>query len=252
MRINAVSAIGALWIAAIMVEGCSSNPPDTGSNSGSGSGSGAGSSAGTASGSSSGAAASGTSSGSTFTGSSSGSSTGSSSGGSSGNPNGGGGNSIAGDPDGSHAWTSIAQATWIGSPDSTGTTVIYLLSKSSPCSASAWAAGGGWDTNVPAGTIMMEFKLAAPPPATFPTMYTVPNTNPTLAAPPASGKAFAIWNQNTGTPPVAETSATGNTLTITAVNANMNIQGTFDLTFSGGHTLSGSFDAKYCQGAGEP
>jgi hypothetical protein len=99
---------------------------------------------------------------------------------------------------------------------------------------------------------MLEFKVAAPPPTTFPAMYTVPLTNPTLAAPPATGKAFAIWNVNTATPPVMETSATGTNLTITAVNANTDIKATFSLTFPGGHTLSGSFDAQYCQGAGEP
>jgi hypothetical protein len=157
-----------------------------------------------------------------------------------------------GDPDGMHVWTNLAQATWIGHPDSPGTTVIYLLSKPSPCSATAWAGGSGWDAKVPAGTVMMEFKIAAPPPTTFPTKYTVPLTNPTLAAPPTAGKAFAIWNDQTGSPAVAETSATGADLTVTALNANTNVTGTFNLTFAGGHTLTGSFDAQWCAGAGEP
>jgi hypothetical protein len=139
-------------------------------------------------------------------------------------------------------------------PDTAGgdATVIYLLSKAHPCSATAWAPGGGWDTKVPADAIVMELKLAGLPPTTLPAMYSVPLTNPALAAPPKPGQAFAIWADLNGTPPVMETSATGTSITVTAVNANMNMQGTFNLTFSGGHTLSGSFDAKYCAGGGEP
>jgi hypothetical protein len=131
-------------------------------------------------------------------------------------------------------------------------TVIYLLSKPYPCDATAWAPGGGWDTKVPTGTIVMELKLGGLPPTTLPAMYSVPLTNPALAAPPNPGQAFAIWADATGTPAVMETSATGTSITVTAVNANMDLKGTFNLTFTGGHTLSGSFDAKYCPGGGEP
>jgi hypothetical protein len=161
------------------------------------------------------------------------------------------GNSISGNPDGAHPWTSIAQATWVGSPDSASTIVIYLLSKPYPCDANGWKPGGGWDSKVPADSIVMELK-ANPVPTTFPTMYTVPNTNPALAAPPPKGQAFAIWSSVNGHPVAPETSAASGTLTLTSLKANTNVTGTFDLKLAGANTLSGSFDAKYCAGAGEP
>ena len=165
------------------------------------------------------------------------------------NPSGG---MIVGDPDGSHSWTTIAQATLLGIPDSPGTTVIYLLSKAYPCNATSWKGGSGWDTKVPKDTIMMEIKIAGPVPSTFPATYTVPLTNPNLAAPPAANKAFAIWNVLTAIPPIVETSATGKGLTITALTPSVSVRGSLDLTFTGGHTLSGTFDAQYCAGSGEP
>lgn len=140
---------------------------------------------------------------------------------------------------------------WIGNPDTPGTTVIYLLSKPYPCSATAWAKASGWDTKVPAGTLMLEFKLAAPPPTIFPTMYTVITTNPALPAPPTAGNGFAFWNSFTSTPAIGETSASGSNVTVTAMNANTNVTGTFNLMF-GANPLTGSFDAKYCAPAGEP
>ena len=151
-----------------------------------------------------------------------------------------------------HPFTSLAQATWIGSPDSAGTTVLYLLSKPSVCSATSWAAGGGWDTKVPVDTLMLEIKLSAPPPTTFPTTYNVVLSNPALSAPPTAGHAFAFFNKLTGAQPVPESSASGGTITISAVNAGSDVKGSLSLTFSGGGTLSGAFDATYCAGAGEP
>ena len=140
---------------------------------------------------------------------------------------------------------------WVGSPDDPATIVIYLLSKPFSCNGSVWAPGQGWDTKVPSGSIVMEFK-ANPIPSSFPAPYTVPHTNPTLATPPPKGQAFAIWSSVNGTPVAAETSATGGTLTLTSLKPNTNVTGTFNLTFAGSNTLSGSFDASYCAGAGEP
>jgi hypothetical protein len=104
---------------------------------------------------------------------------------------------------------------------------------------------------VPAGTLMIEFKLAAPQPSTFPTAYTVVTTNPTLAAPPVAGQGFAIWNSLTSTPAIGESSASGSNVTLTSMHATTDTTGTFNLTF-GTNTVTGSFDAIYCAGAGEP
>jgi hypothetical protein len=160
-----------------------------------------------------------------------------------------------GDPDGSHPWTAIADAWWIGSPDSSTTTVIYLFSKPFPCGTGGLTGpGSGWDAKVPKDTEVIELKLswagANQPTAAATYPVAAPPGGVGQAAPPARGNGFATWASLKGTPPVPETPATSGMVGLGAYNASSDVPGTFKLTFPG--VLSGGFDAKYCAGGGEP
>jgi len=143
-------------------------------------------------------------------------------------------------------FNTIAQATWVGSPDSPGTAVIYLLSQPYSCKVPDWAPGGGWDGRVPSGAQIIELKTAGNMPATF----SVTSVGAAGAQPPPAGMAYVHWSLHNGATPV-EVPAVGTTVTIDTVNPKQNITGTFSLSF-GGHMVSGSYNAAYCPGAGEP
>jgi hypothetical protein len=163
-----------------------------------------------------------------------------------------------GSADGTTPFGTIAQAWWMGMPDpgtsgSIETTVIYLLSKSMNCTA--MKPGSGWDAKVPTGTQVLELKLAWKPataaPSTFPTQYTVTDVKGLGSAPPPPGSAFALWVIGPVTGNVVETPGNSGTVILTGLNAGKNATGSIDITWSG-NKLTGTFDAAFCAGGGEP
>lgn len=169
-----------------------------------------------------------------------------------------GGNSVTGSGDGAHPFGTIAQAWWVGKPDpgpsgNVVDTVVYLLSKPFPCTS--MGPGSGWDAKVPAGTQVVELKLAWSPstnvPTHFPAHYAVTDVHGLGSAPPPPGMAFALWVIGPVVGKVVEMPASGQDVTLTALNAGTNLVGSFDLVY-GAHPLTGTFDAAYCATGGEP
>jgi len=173
------------------------------------------------------------------------SSAGAASGGASGAAADNGGSENGGTPNGSAGasgtdpapFTPVAEL-WIGAPDDPATTVVYLFSKPTVCSA---IGKPGWDAKLAPGTQQLELKEFGNGPA----MYQVVTTKT-----PAPGEASVNYNTNvTGT--ATETVITGGTVTLTKVTAKKNATGTYALTF-GATRLDGLFDATYCAGGVEP
>ncbi len=144
----------------------------------------------------------------------------------------------AGTADTAPAPFTAATKLWIGAPDDAATTVIYAFSTSVPCSL---ISQHGWDAKVPNDTQLVELKAFGQTPAT----YTVVTTKT-----PAPGEASVNYTFSTAAN-ATETSASGGTVTLGALNANRNATGSYSLQF-GATQLDEAFDAVYCAGGVEP
>ena len=134
-------------------------------------------------------------------------------------------------------FTSVTQL-WIGAPDDLATTVVYVFSKPTACSV---LSSHGWDAQLAPGTQHLEMKEFGNGSGT----YTVVTTKT-----PAPGEAAVNFSSNASGTPV-ETSGSGGTVTLTAVNGNKSTAGRYSLTF-GTTQIDGTFDANYCAAGVEP
>ena len=146
--------------------------------------------------------------------------------------------SISGSADGT-PFTTAAQALWLGAPDSASTTVVYVFSKPIACSD---LASPGWDTRIPDATQFLEMKMFGTAPASFTVVTTLT---------PAPGEASVNYtlSSQTGTP--NEMGASGGTVTLDTVQAQLTATGTVDVHFAQ-NTLTGNYVATYCPGGHEP
>ncbi len=143
----------------------------------------------------------------------------------------------AADPTLPAPFTSVAQL-WVGAPDDAATTVVYAFSQPVSCNL---ISAHGWDTKIPNGTRLVEMKEFG----TAPNTYMIVTTKT-----PAPGEAAVNFTYSV-TANATETSASGGTVTISALNATKNATGTYALTFGATH-IDGAFDATYCAGGVEP
>ena len=146
---------------------------------------------------------------------------------------GNGGNAISGTVKGK-SFASVGSASWINvTPDPTDPTSrptqIYISEAALSCGAISVPL---WD-KVPGVTQLLEVVLASPSVKTF-----------------TIGKD-ADANYLAGATSAYNPTATGGSVTVTAVNPSQNIKGTFDLNVGGGR-LQGSFDAPFCATGLEP
>lgn len=149
-----------------------------------------------------------------------------------------GASSISGSADGT-AFDTVAQSLWLGAPDSTSTTVVYVFSKPVACSD---LASPGWDTRIPDATQFLEMKMFGTAPAPF-TIVT------TLTPAPGEASVNYTLSSQTGTP--NEMGASGGTVTLDTIQAQLTATGTFNVHF-GQNALTGKFAATYCPGGHEP
>lgn len=137
-------------------------------------------------------------------------------------------------------FTSVATSLWIGMADDPATTVVYVFDRATSC---ADLATPGWDARITDGTQVLEMKMLG----TTPRAYTV------VSGPlPGPGEASVNYTLSSrrGTP--VETSSRGGAVTLAALSAGARATGRFALTFPGGGTLDGTFDAIWCAGGHEP
>jgi hypothetical protein len=145
---------------------------------------------------------------------------------------------IAGSAGGT-SFTHVATAFVIESPESDGTTVIYLFSKPVRCLDLSFA---GWDRTIARGTLVLDLRLLGKAPASFLVV-----TEPTLS----SREAAAEWMRTSGDPPPVEVRSKGGWITLDTLSPGGPATGTFALDF-GASRLSGSFKAAFCAGGHEP
>jgi hypothetical protein len=135
----------------------------------------------------------------------------------------------------------VRTAYWIGAPDSSATTVVYMFGGPVACSD---LQTPGWDARIADGTQVLEMKMFG---TTAPATFTV-TPSPT----PAPGEAAVNYtlSSTTGTP--METSASGGKIHLLSLSPGMNAAGTFQLVYANGGSLMGDFEAISCPGGHEP
>jgi hypothetical protein len=138
------------------------------------------------------------------------------------------------------SFNAASTALWIGMPDSPTTEVVYVFSNSVNCSA---LAAPVWDARIPMDTSVLEMKTLGTTTIAYPVAST---------ANPATGQAVVNYTLSKTAVPSLETPSGGGTVTLSTIVPATNITGSFDLTFSNGDTLRGSFNAVYCPGGVEP
>jgi hypothetical protein len=137
------------------------------------------------------------------------------------------GNAISGSVMGM-AFTTVASSYWIGHPSAGGApTQVYLSDERVGC---ATLAAPGWDKTLAASSQLLEMGLAG-------------STAITFHVPAEADANYLVGNFNP--------SADGGTITIAALNSGKNIVGSFDIAF-GTTTLTGTFDAPFCEAGVEP
>jgi hypothetical protein len=134
----------------------------------------------------------------------------------------------------------VKTALWVkNTPTLAGSTVLYLFSGNVACgdiSASGWDQGPGGKPA--AGTKVVELDMGSATPMQYPIATTLTATTA---------------NASYGVVPVANDDvATSGTLTLSALNAGMNVTGCFDVTLTTNGHISGTFDAKWCATGTEP
>jgi hypothetical protein len=174
---------------------------------------------------------------------------------------GGGGNTISGSTSLTH-FTSIATALWIQNPDSPVTTIVYLFSKPVQCSAISVARWDEISGQIPNATEYLELKVGwpsttqpnVPPTVSYNVTHPVPNAS---ANPPPPGESWNFAGITAQPNPGSEVISTSGAVTQTAINPNVNVTGTFSVTFDapynpGAGMLCGTYDATWCPGGREP
>jgi hypothetical protein len=149
------------------------------------------------------------------------------------------GTSIAGMVNGT-AFNDASTALWIGMPDSPTTEVVYVFSNPVSC---AVLVAPVWDARLPMDTSVLEMKTLGTTTMAYPVAST---------ANPSTGQAVVNYTLSKTVIPSVETASGGGTVTLATINPTTLITGLFDLTFSNGDTLRGSFNAVYCPGGVEP
>ena len=138
-------------------------------------------------------------------------------------------------------FTSVNAAYWIGKPDRPGTdTVIYVFDRAVLCNQMTLA---GWDGALPAGTQILEMKMAGT------TLANYPNG---AAANPAAGQSYSGYT--VAMPNAGDTPANSGFVTLTKLDAPTSTgfaSGAFHLIIPGG-SLDGTYAAGYCATGREP
>lgn len=174
-------------------------------------------------------------------------------GGTGGSGGGGGtaGNSVNG-MIGGNMFGPVATAWFIGHPDSASTTVVYMFNHAVDCHDATIKFGVmGWDMNLPANTQFLELKTygsAATPPTPAGDYVVTTSMNPT------SGEASINHSLAPGGGAASnETIGNAGKITIASISAS-SVAGSFTITFPSppGGTLTGTFDAGFCDIGVEP
>lgn len=158
---------------------------------------------------------------------------------------------VTGDVNGGPFGT-VSQAWMLGHPDSASTVVVYLFNKPVSChDMTAMFGQMMWDQRIPSGTQFLEMKMFGPVTPTTPAI--APGTfTATTSMTPAPGEATVNQSLTAGATASAETSGSGGTIMVTSIVDKQSVAGTFNLTFTGGKTFTGSFNAGFCDVGVEP
>jgi hypothetical protein len=140
---------------------------------------------------------------------------------------------------GGSAFTQVASAFLIDSPDSDAATVIYLLSRPARCIDLSFT---GWDRALTRGTSVLEIELLGKAPGSF-----LAVTSPTLAPFEAAVEFERPSSDGFGT----ESRSTGGWVTLERLPPRGAATGRFNLDFGGDH-LAGTFNASFCPGGHQP
>jgi hypothetical protein len=113
----------------------------------------------------------------------------------------------------------------------------------------------GWDGKLPDKTQFLELKAYGPTtgtsPPVMPGTFTVVNPSPTTTPSPGQAVANHSLSHPTGTAS-AETITSNGTLMITSIVDKASTAGSFTLHFPNNETLTGTFNAGYCDIGVEP
>jgi hypothetical protein len=137
------------------------------------------------------------------------------------------------------AFTDIATAFVIESPDLDTTTVIYLLSKPARCLDLSFSE---WDRLIATGTSVLELKLVGHAPGSF-----LAVTTPTLSP----REAAAEWMRISAKGVANEVRSSGGRILLDSISPRGPATGSFALAFGGGQ-LTGRFNAAFCPNGYEP
>lgn len=141
---------------------------------------------------------------------------------------------------GGRSFDAVGASFRIGAPDDPARTmVIFVFDKALSCDD---VSGAGWDAKVADQTQSLEIKVVGKDAGDYPL------ASGRTPGPGESDVNYTLTS-TTGTP--AETSAKSGHVTIDSAAADA-ATGSFDLTFPGGDTLQGSFDAVPCAHGSEP
>ena len=142
-------------------------------------------------------------------------------------------------------FNTAATTFFIGRPDVTSTTVMYVFSKPVNCHDAAIQFGMmGWDTRLPVDTQVLKLKTFGTTAAT----YTV--VKPPATGTPSPGQALAAHELIKATP--VQTSSGSGTVTLTSVAPGTLVQGSFSVAFTGTDQLNGTLEAAFCDVGVEP
>ncbi len=146
--------------------------------------------------------------------------------------------SIAGAVNGA-AFAEVPAAFVIESPDSDGTTVIYLLSKPARCVDLSFSH---WVDAIESGTSVLELMVSGKAPGGF-FVATAPTPSWHQAAASVSRTSIAGASN--------EARSTGGWITLESLSNRGPATGSFDLKFTTGR-LTGKFNAAFCPNGHEP
>jgi hypothetical protein len=129
---------------------------------------------------------------------------------------------------------SVATSLWVGAPDSSSTTVVFLLSRPTACSE---LCSAGWDRWIRADTQILELKVVGTTPADFAVVE---------SSTPGPGQAVATYALSSTDGAPNEIGGSGGTVTLTNLVPGVAASGKFSLSFGSAEDLDGTFDAAFC------
>jgi hypothetical protein len=133
----------------------------------------------------------------------------------------------------------VAAAFAIESPESEGTTVIYLTSPPLRCIDLSFS---GWDRLTATGTLILQLKVLGKRPGRY--LAVLPQTL-------SPGEGTAKWMRSERARVSSEEDAQGGWITIDTLSPRGRVSGSFAVDFSADR-LAGSFDAEFCANGHEP